>query len=40
MSELNIDNEAVNDILGQMLGDQNFINKLSMEKPNLFQKNI
>lgn len=37
LEKLNIDNEATNDVLGQLLGDQNFINKLSVEKPNIFQ---
>ncbi|MGN1269336.1 MAG: hypothetical protein ACI4UU_00475 [Clostridia bacterium] len=33
-----VDNEAVADILGNKLGDQNFINNLTMEKPTLGRK--
>lgn len=38
MSNLDINEEATADMIGTMLGDQNFINQLSIKKPNVFQR--
>ena len=34
----NIDDEVTNDILGQVLGNQDFLNTLAQENPNVFQR--
>ncbi len=38
LKELDIDSEAISDITGTLLADQNFINQLASEKPNLMKR--
>jgi len=38
LNKLDINEEVTADVVGTLLGDQNFINQLSIEKPSIFQR--